>query len=802
MKIFGYWGKAQEGWHLLPYHSLDVAACAVSLLRHRPGIEASISGMTGLDPDRLSVAVGWAAALHDLGKLSPSFQWKVRDVAQRLGQEERRCPTDVRHDSLGWVLWVDGVQPRLGLSAEAEDRLGIWMSCATGHHGVPPSRSAGGPPIRLRRYFPGEELETACEWVAFVDRLFPAGPDRGDLERLRSASWWIAGLITMADWLGSSREWFPYVPERTDLHGYWRDATRRGEVAVRESGLARTVSRKSFRQLFPHYQPTRLQAEVAELQTAQSFLLILEEATGGGKTEAALAAAGGDGFFFGLPTMATANGLWSRVGSLGGQQGLIHGKRWLLPSAMGRAEAWINDSSRKALLASIGVGTVDQAMLSVLRTRFGALRLAGLAGHTLIIDEVHAYDPYMTRILERLVEFHAKAGGSVVLLSATMPVSVRHGFVEAWSRGRGTAAPRLDSRDFPLLTWCDGQQTCQRHVPSFRRREVGVRRVTSTEAVLDHVASAVRDGRCAVWIRNTVREALEAFDALSSKGIACDLFHARFAQGDRLDTEARVQATFGKSSSEEVRRGRVLVATQVVEQSLDLDFDLMVTDLAPIDLVIQRAGRLHRHDRGGRGVPMLAIHCPTWSEEPPADWVEAWSSGTALVYPDHGRLWLTLRLLGDRITLPDDSRRLVEGVYGAEFAERVPSGLRDNAAKAERRRASMAIRARANLVAPNAPYATDGVEEWDDEEAPTRLGERTREWVLCESGSPIRGDVESSVVSLRASAIARGPECKGVAVGSWRKTLNLVGGSATCERSDGSKLTVRYDARRGLSWSA
>jgi CRISPR-associated endonuclease/helicase Cas3 len=146
---------------------------------------------------------------------------------------------------------------------------------------------------------------------------------------------------------------------------------------------------------------------------------------------------------------------------------------------MQRATAWLNDSSRKALLASVGVGTVDQAMLAVLKARYSALRLLALAGRTLIVDEVHAYDEYMTRILERLVEFQARAGGNVVLLSATMPLAVRHGFAQAWARGREVSVPMFNGTEFPLLSFSNGEQTSQIAVPSYRQTQVKVERVTS-----------------------------------------------------------------------------------------------------------------------------------------------------------------------------------------------------------------------------------------------------------------------------------------------------------------------------------
>ena len=145
-----------------------------------------------------------------------------------------------------------------------------------------------------------------------------------------------------------------------------------------------------------------------------------------------------------------------------------------------------------------------------------------------------------------------------------------------------------------------------------------------------------------------------------------DLFHARFALGDRLDRENDALATFGKEDTS--RRNRVLIATQVVEQSLDLDFDTMISDLAPVDMLIQRAGRLHRHDRGGRAKPILRVLSPEPTDTAKADWYARMFPKAQYVYPDHGRLWLTMRAVKDGINLESGTPRdLIETVRGLGY---------------------------------------------------------------------------------------------------------------------------------------
>lgn len=244
------------------------------------------------------------------------------------------------------------------------------------------------------------------------------------------------------------------------------------------------------------------------------------------------------------------------------------------------------------------------------------------------------------------------------------------------------------------------------------------------------VVAALQDtlqrGGCACWIRNTVYDVIEAsrlFETLSPP-IHPIIFHARFVLGDRLERENEVIRRFGKTSTREDRVGTILLATQVVEQSLDLDFDLLVTDLAPIDLVIQRAGRLHRHARGDRGAPVLGIHAPAFESDAKKDWYSQKFPRGSFVYPSHGELWLTQKILHEKgkIRTPDDARVLIEGVYANDAKKIVPPELLHRDLQADQERRQALGQAMINAIKFPQGYQDSGNKWPDDEEVPTRLG--------------------------------------------------------------------------------
>jgi CRISPR-associated endonuclease/helicase Cas3 len=313
--------------------------------------------------------------------------------------------------------------------------------------------------------------------------------------------------------------------------------------------------------------------------------------------------------------------------------------------------AWIADDRRKAFLAEIGVGTIDQAIMAVLPTRHAPLRLLGLSRQVLIVDEAHAYDAYVGEELRQLLAFHAALGGSAIVLSATLTAAQRADLQGAFLGGIGVEADPDGAEAYPLVTTTAASgivaEPC-RLAPDLERR-VAVERMATSAAVIEAVTAASRAGAAVAWVRNSVDDAIEARAALAAMGIEAMLFHARFAIGDRQDIEAEVLGRFGRHSGPEQRLGRVVVATQVIEQSLDLDFDLIVTDLAPADLVIQRAGRLWRHDRGARPIPgpRLLLLSPEPVDEPPPDWLGPELRRTGFVYPDHALLWRSARALLD-----------------------------------------------------------------------------------------------------------------------------------------------------------
>jgi CRISPR-associated endonuclease/helicase Cas3 len=374
------------------------------------------------------------------------------------------------------------------------------------------------------------------------------------------------------------------------------------------------------------------------------------------------------------------------------------------------------------------------------------MRLLGLADKVLIVDEAHAYDAYMGVELMALLRFHAALGGSAVVLSATLPLARREELVTAWIEGAaggrrrtaplfGGAPPRLTCRnEYPLVTLVDGRDArvveTGLEVASWLRTRVGVKLIHDPLEARTRVVEAVRGGAAVAWIRNTVRDCLTAAAELRSLGLSPDVFHARFAQCDRLAREADVLRTFGEKATSQDRAGRVLVATQVIEQSLDLDFDLIVTDLAPVDLLIQRAGRLWRHPtrNGDRPAitptPELVVLTPPLHEPVRSDWISSFLPGTARVYEDAGILWRTATKLAHcgALEVPGGIRSLIEDVYASDT---VPEALQRAAERAEGKRRGDASLANFGALEVADGYSGDARPWMDDMRVPTRLGQAT-----------------------------------------------------------------------------
>jgi CRISPR-associated endonuclease/helicase Cas3 len=579
----------------------------------------------------------------------------------------------------------------------------------------------------------------------------------------------------LADWIGSRQSWFPYAAPDRDPRAYLVEVARpRAAEALRLAGLAvtRASSATGYRALTNQiHQPSPIQswAETIALPDGP-FVAFIEDVTGGGKTEAALilghrllAAGRARGVYLALPTMATANAMYERLAACYRRMfadgetpslALAHGSARLHKGfrasfedvadperatereedaetdASGAAcAAWLADDRRKAFLADIGVGTIDQAFLAVLPAKYQSLRLVGLAERVLIVDEAHAYDAYMGRELERLLEFQAALGGSAIVLSATLPQAVRQPLATAFAKGLGREPPVLRAHDYPLVSMVVADRVLEeaKEPRSDLRRIVDIERLPDEAAALTRIAKAARAGAAVAWVRNTVDDAFDGVAGLRAAGIEASLFHARFAMGDRLVVEREIVGRFGKQGDPACRPG-VLVATQVIEQSLDLDFDLLVSDLAPVDLLLQRAGRLWRHPERPRPIPgpRLLVVSPDPAADIGKDWYAIAFPRAAWVYRNHALLWLSALALFEhgRVRVPEDVRALVEAVYGDADAEQwAPPALQRNVIQALGEAQAARSLAQANLLSVTKGYGGDHPGWDEDTRTPTRLGE-------------------------------------------------------------------------------
>ncbi|MFC0224924.1 CRISPR-associated helicase Cas3' [Serratia aquatilis] len=764
-----YWGKARkvesdscDDYHLLAYHCLDVAACGYQLIIDNRYHSADILEELGFSRQDAATWFAYFLTMHDIGKFARGFQ--------QLYQHPALVPPAgkiyiARHDSLGFWLWNEHIQrrwleddrplfPGEENKKQWRNSLHIWLQIVTGHHGVPPDASAKGalaftPEDLQAAEFYLQDVRKIFQWETFPQQF----ADKEWRKNLKKQSWILAGLSVLADWLGSNQAYFPFTTTVMPLTEYWENAQQRAQTAIAALPTSAVVSAfKGHKDLFPFIErltPLQQLACDIKIEADGAQLMILEDVTGAGKTEAALilahrlmAQSKADGLYIGLPTMATANAMYQRLAdayrALFQPQTrpslvLAHGASkmsaafsqsvWQLDnqgsahygqtesSASGECNIWFADSRKKALLAEVGVGTLDQLLMAVMPFRHQSLRLVGMLNKVLILDEVHAYDGYMVRLLEGLLYCHAAQGGSAIILSATLPHDLREKLLRAFASGAECEIPLLDPQaGYPWFSHLG--RSGLHEMPVATREEVKrcvqVNWLTQLDEAIVMIEQAVKEQRCICWIRNSVDDAILVFRQLRERGnIPAEnllLFHSRFAFIDRMQIEQNALNWFGKHASPDSRRGKVLIATQVIEQSLDIDLDIMISDIAPIDLLIQRAGRLQRHIRDNSGqcksalpderpAPVLSILAPEWQPEATAGWLGETLRNTGYVYADHACLWRTqaiLRELG-AIIMPEQARTMVESVYAemldapaelVEISNRVLGQLMSNRAAA------------------------------------------------------------------------------------------------------------------------
>lgn len=676
-----YWAKTTaeglpgcEVWQ----HCVASAEVAKCLINSRPDLV-----------DILPAGVVTLVGAHDVGKISPGFQIKCSMWNGPDGETD--CSTlkkwgaayDGNHAYMSkisvWNYYKKLKQSKLGRH---------WSDYVGAHHG-----------FSLDGYRPEKETSLPDSWesecvslIRFLENQYgslPEAPKQPEaMKRL------ICGLMIVADWVASNELCFPV---RRGLADY-------GKLAENSLGLIglgnipKVERKRRWEELFTHCPiPHPLQQHVWNLP-AERGVYVIEDSMGGGKTEASLALAyhllesgKATGIYFALPTQTTSNRIFFRVRDFIKNCGLqldersiqlAHGNSWLLRDCLYAEEGkefsiprrgqfnelvhWFS-SSKRSLLAPFGVGTVDQALMGVVSVKHRDVRAFALAGKVVILDEVHSYDMYTGSLLTSLVQQLRDTGATVIILSATL------------TRARtaellGVDVGSLSGNGYPLVTKSVGNEVKSTNFISKCTKSIKLRMEELDPIKTAEIAYAhAQKGECVLWICNTVKTAQEAYNVLKNEacegGPAIGLLHARYPYWRREELEKEWIGALGKESTQRPR-GSVLVSTQVVEQSVDIDADFLISELAPVDMLLQRAGRLWRHTRTSRpckqaemlvSVP-VGVHCACVLDSY-KEFVNTLATNAKVYAPFVlWRTWNALRYR-ENLILPKDIRPLIEEVY-------------------------------------------------------------------------------------------------------------------------------------------
>ncbi len=715
------WAKSgEDGGHGLLAHMLDVAAVAQVLLEYEPDSSGThAAGWLGLDRRSANSGIAALAGLHDLGKATPGFQCKWSEGRDR--DRAAGLPFPLRMGETDHALSTAAVLPGLMKQLRLPD---LWLRQAlqaiSAHHGYNPSSEEikGAIPARSPHGSPDPWAEARgllfqAYWQTMEAELQPC---QGDMQTAAVA--WLAGLTSIADWVASNPAWFPQGERAESLREHFNKALALAAEALKAIGWPpyQTLLEESLpadeiiaRMLGTSGASRPLQsAGDWLLGTAQGPALLLVEAPmGEGKTELALLAHlrlqranRHRGLYFALPTQATGNAIFDRVHHFLKAFGrevpldlqLVHGSalfqerveklRRVYDSsgeAAGAVESSVWFSQRKRpLLSPYGAGTIDQALLSTLNVKHHFVRLWGLTNRVVVLDEVHSYDVYTTGLIGSMLLWLKELGCSVVLMSATLPAEARRKLLEAW----GAVPEALAEYGYPRLLLADregvrGATFASRQMPTLLIRKIDERE----ESLVSQALQCMEGGGCGAIIVNTVDRAQRLYRLLQNclePGTELLLFHARYPADEREAREGHVLKLFGAPGAQTRRpKKALLIATQVAEQSLDIDFDFLITDLAPIDLILQRAGRLHRH---GRSRPDTHSEARLYvAGLDPARMPETKTTGWEFVYDRYILLRTWVWLSREReLHMPEDIDRLVRLVYdGDGLPDELTDEIRD-----------------------------------------------------------------------------------------------------------------------------
>ncbi|MGP5497895.1 CRISPR-associated helicase Cas3' [Corynebacterium flavescens] len=710
----------------LVQHLADTAVSAAWLWDYwvSSSLKETLSRLTGLSMEDVGRLFVFLSAVHDIGKGTVDFQTLIMNTSEHRYLVGRLRDGGIDIDSV-LPLVEDHAFPHNELSGiilkgwlksrgMKSSRATALCSVVDAHHGRPSDPMTLSPAAQRLKYHPAqwhqfhEELldafAEAVEVIEVLQKLAKEQPFAGDAAML------LTGLVIMADWIASNADAFGYetglsqeerlerAVSRLDLTSPWtfRQLPKDLDAYFQEAfGWSANFSVRPVQ---------RAAVEAARMveATREPSLFVVEAPTGEGKTEAGLSiaeivgkATGAQGAFFAAPTMSTSNGLFDRAAHWANRVSasssvsslfLAHSKNLLMksfadlrfnsiaPEVKGGtvvASQWLS-GRKKGVLSNFVVGTVDQVLMMALQMKHVMLRHVGLAGKIIIIDEVHAYDAYMSSYLRKTLAWFARYGATVILMSATLPPTVRKKLVASYFEEVSDSVEELEKlenqRSYPLISVANrsGIETLEVE-PRDSDFSAKIEVISDDPTVAQDVLNEQLElGGVALIICNTVRRAQELYGQLENQFPGeVELHHAAFVAAHRAEKEERLRGELGPNCSRGHGRPlrKIVVATQVAEQSLDIDADLLITDLAPIDSIIQRAGRLHRHERpaaerpGSLSTPQIYVRGILETAPAPS-----FDKGTAAIY-DPLVLLATFFNLPDSYNRPSDIEALVRHTY-------------------------------------------------------------------------------------------------------------------------------------------